>query len=460
MTAGGAGVPTVPGGWLSGSAPALQRDQLGTYLEAMHTYGDHVRFRVGPPGLGFTFDTVFRPEGARQVLASRGDSYVKDAPIFAEFAHLLGDGLATSEGDRWLRHRRILQPLFTRQHIEGVVGAVAEVSDELVAGWRAGHAEGGVVDLADASMRYALRALGRTILGGDDLESALPVLRWSLPVMNEHATRRGLAAVRLPRWLPTPANRRAERARRAVHGVVDELIRQRREQQGGEDLLSLLLAARDPETGATLDDADVRDEVLVFLVAGHETTGTALALILHLLGRHEQVQRRVRAEVRRVVGARRLQAPDLQELRYTRQVVREALRLYPPIHTLVRRSVDGADLLGSRVPPGRIVAVSVWGIHRNPDVWPDPGRFDPDRFGPEAPQERDHYAHLPFGAGPRSCIGVHLGMAELVIAVASVVRAFRLTSPDEQPAVEAGITLHPSGVLSCRLEPTGKSQQR
>lgn len=452
MTDGQDPVPTVPGGWLLGSARALQRDQLGTYVQAMRTHGDHVRFCVGPPRLGFTFDAVFRPEGARQVLGAQGDTYTRDAPVIDEFTHLFGQGLATIAGERWVRHRRILQPLFTRRHVEHSMGAITIAAAELVAEWQQQAGTGaGAVDVWDGSMRFSLSALGRVIFGDGDLDSAWPVIQTQLPSLSAHAARRGLAPFRVPRSWPTPANRRAERGRRALLELVDGLTRSRQDQPDGHDLLARLLAATDPETGEGLSGDEVRDEVLIFLLAGHETTGCALALTLHLLGRHPQVQARVREEVHRTIDQDDPTADDLEQLQFTRQVVLEALRLYPPLHTLVRTAVDGGELMGQELPPGRVVAVSVWGIHRNPDVWPDPDRFDPARF--DADGDHDRHAHMPFGAGPRACIGAHLAMAELVVAVAAVVRAFHLDADDVEPALEASVTLRPADPVPIRLEP-------
>ncbi|MBY5161001.1 cytochrome P450 [Salsipaludibacter albus] len=455
MTAEAAPVPTVPGGWLLGSATALQDDQLATYLDAMHTHGSHVRFRVGPPRIGFVFDAVFSPEGARQVLGAREDRWIKQAPVLDEFTHLFGEGLGSSTGHLWLTHRRILQPVFTRRHVEQSMRAIVSAAEDVVADWVAAGPGAGV-DLSDASMRYSLRALGRSIFGADDLDRAWPVLQWTLPLLSDHAATRGLAPVRLPRSWPTPANRRAARARRALHELVDDLVRTRRAATDDHDLLGLLLAARDPDTGRGLDDREVRDEVLIFLSAGHETTGSSLALVLHLLGRHPRVQHRVREEVRRVLGDRTPRAADLDDLQYTGQVVDEALRLYPPLHTLVRRAARDTRLLGHEVPEGRVAAVSTWGIHRNPAVWPDPARFDPTRFDPD--RDHDRHAHVPYGAGPRSCIGVHLATAELVVAVALVVRAFRLSADDREPELMAGVTLRSRRPLRAVLVPPGRAE--
>ncbi|HEV2810132.1 MAG TPA: cytochrome P450 [Acidimicrobiales bacterium] len=441
---------------LFGDARDLQRDQLGTYERAMAASGDLFRFRVGPPRVGFQFDAVFRPEGAHEVLASKASRYVKEAPVYSELARLLGPGLITTDGDLWRRDRRILQPVFTRPRVTSYVDVISAGAADLVSWWATANSGGGVdghvVDLHADAMRYALHVLSHTLFG-DDVGSAGPVIRDALPVLSAHATRRGLSPMPSPAWWPSPANRRAERLRRALWEMVDDLVVQRRDRDSEHDLLSLLLTARDPDTGAALDDAAVRAHALTILLAGHETTGSSLAFTLHLLARHQSVQDRVRQEVTQVLGGGGITADNLEELHYTAQVVDEALRLYPPAHTLVRQAADDSTLCGHSIPGGRIVAVSVWGIHHNPSVWPDPHRFDPDRFdGAPERSSGDRYTHLPFGGGPHACIGRFLAIAELLAAVATVVRDCRLQSLVETPALDAGLTLRPAGTLPCRVQ--------
>ncbi len=438
--------PQAPGSLLLGATLDLQRDQLGTYARAMETLGDIARFRVGPPGIGFTFDTVFSPEGAHRVLAGNAGSYVKDAPVIGEFRYFLGNGLLVSEGERWRSHRRVAQPLFTRRAVNGHLATVAAAAEDLRAWCDEAARSGEPVDLHALSMRYALHALGHTVFG-DDIVEAAPTLRAALPPLGEHLKRRSLAPARTPHAWPTRANRRAEEIRRTVWGLADSLIAKRRAAGAtGSDLLSRLLNAKDPETDEGLSDDDVRDEAIIFLIAGHETTGSALAFTLYLLGRHPEVQERARTEAR---GA---EPGDVDALRYTAQVVNEAMRLYPPAHTVVRRASKATELLGYPVADGRIVAVNIWGIHHRADVWPDPFRFDPDRFADHGGR-RASYTHVPFGGGPRACIGEHLAMAELVAAVAAVLRRYRLTSLSEKPDVEVDLALRPKGELPCRLEP-------
>ena len=442
--------PLVHGSVLLGSARDLQRDQLGTYARAMAEHGDIARFRVGPGRIGFTFDAVFAPEGARQVLAADAGHYVKDAPVIGEFAYFLGNGLLVSKGERWRSHRRIAQPLFTRRAVSDHVTTVTSAAADLASWCEADAAAGRPVELHHLSMRYALHALGLAVFG-DDIAEAAPTLRDQLPPLGEHLKRRSLAPVRSPHWWPSPANRRAEGIRKEVWGLADRLIAARRASGAeGDDLLSRLIKARDPETGEALSDDDVRDEAIIFLIAGHETTGSALAFTLHLLGRHPEVQDRVRAEA--------LEAPDVDQLPYTTQVINESMRLYPPAHTVVRRASEETELLGYRVDKGRIVAVNIHGIHHRADVWPDPFRFSPDRFdagGAAGDRSRraSGYTHLPFGGGPRACIGEHLAMAELVAAVAALVRRYRLESLLEEPDLEVDLAIRPRGSLPARFVP-------
>lgn len=446
--------PSGPGSFLLGSARALQRDQLGTYARAMAACGDIARFRVGPPGVGFTFDAVFSPEGAREVLAADSSHYLKDAPVIGEFRHFLGDGLLVSEGERWRHHRRVAQPLFTRRATGAHTATIAATTDDLVSWCESDAGADRVVDLHELSMRYALHALGRTVFG-DDITQVAPILRPVLPALGDHLKRRSLAPARSPHWWPSTANRRGERIRRLIWDLADTLIAARSTHGAGDgDLLSRLLAARDPDTGEGLSHDDIRDEVIIFLIAGHETTGSALAFTLHLIGRHPAVQERVRTEVRDATALGPLEVAG-DDLPYTRQVVNEALRLYPPAHTVVRRTAAPTELLGYPLPEGHIVAVNIWGVHRHPSVWPDPDAFSPDRFEARGSDDdrRAGYRHLPFAGGRRACIGEHLAMAELVLAVAAVVRRFDLESVLDTPGVEVDLSLRPLGALPCRLRP-------
>lgn len=443
--------PCVPGSLLFGSARDLQRDQLGTYERAMRAHGDVVRFRIGPPRLGFEFDAIFDPDGARHVLSSGSVGYVKDLPVFTEVRRFFGEGLATSEGERWRRHRRILQPLFTKRRVAAYVPIMSGRAQHLADSFRAATAERGDADLYAATMPFALDAVGATLFGSD-MADASSIVGHAVPLLNQHAARRGLSPVRVPASWPTPANRAARQAQQALSALVERLVRKRVGIQA-DDLLGRLVEATDPETGEGMSTEDVRDEVLIFLVAGYETTASVLAFTLYLLGAHPEVQERARREVKEVIGERAPAADDVQALTYTTQVIDEALRLYPPLHTIPRRSAAADELHGHPIPAGHIVAVSTWGIHRNPKVWTDPHDFRPERFEAAAAAERDRYAFLAFGGGPRTCIGLHFARTELAVAVATLLTAFRIRSTSQEPDVTAAVTISPRDSMRCAFEP-------
>ncbi|RSS66113.1 cytochrome P450 [Streptomyces sp. WAC06614] len=440
-------IPELAGVPLLGSLFDLKKDSIGTYLKAQRTHGDVVRITAGPPGLRAALYCVFSAEGAQQVLAAQSANFRKDNPFYEEVRESFGNGLLTSQDEEYLRQRRLVQPLFTRKRVDGYAGAVAAETGTTLDGWR----DGAVVELTDEMMRLALRAVAR-ILFGTDVDSTVDVVDRCFPVIADYCLRRGYSPANLPRTWPTPANRRAAAAMEELYGACDRIIAdRRRSRDAGEDLLSLLAAARDTDSGDAFDATELRDQVLIFLLAGHETTATSLAFALHLLGRHPEQQERAREEVRTVLGDRTPQAADLDRLPYLTQVLKEAMRLYPAAPVIGRRAVAEAEVAGRRIPAGADVILAPWVTHRHPDHWADPERFDPDRFTPEAEAARPRYAWFPFGGGPRACIGQHFSMLESVIALAMMLRAYEFEAVDTEVPVSAGITLRAEGPARCRL---------
>ena len=437
-----------------GSSLALLRDPLGTYERARQAHGDLVRLVAGPPGGRVVLHLLFGPDQIRQALADHG--HTKDMTFYTTIAETLGDALLTSDGERWRRQRRIVQPLFTRRRMDADVAAMTEEAAGLVASWEPAAATGRPVDLHREMTGYTMRVIGR-LLFGTDVDAAIAQVGAAFGVLNRDLHRRALAPVRWPRHWPTPANRRAARARATLDAVVDEIVGRRRAAAvPADDLVGRLLAARDPDTGDRLDDAEVREQVLLFLLAGHETTATALTFTLHLLGRHPDAQRRVREEARAVLGGRPPTAADVVSLACTTRVVKEALRLYPPVYGIGRRTGAAGTVGGYRLPAGSVVVISPWVTHRHPGHWPDPDRFDPDRFTPEGEAGRHRYAYLPFGGGPRACIGSHFAMLEAVVATAAVVGSYRLETPPGPVPLATGITLRPAAAVPCAVEPPAR----
>jgi cytochrome P450 len=437
---------------LLGSALDLRRSQIATYERMMREHGDVVRLVVGPPGLRFELYGVFHPDGVRAVLAGSRGHYSKRNRFYAEIANAFGFGLLTSEGALWRRQRRLIQPLFTRSQVATYAQLMADEAAAVTRRWERAARYREAVDANAEMIRLALRVVGRAIFGeevartGDVLDSAFAVL-------NRHTFRRAMSPLAAPASSPTPANRRAARARRALYELVDELIAHR--QRGGadgDDLLSRLLSVRDPDTGAPMDVQQVRDEALIFLLAGHETTSTALTFTLHLLARHPDEQGLIHAELDAVLDGRPPTVEDAPALSRTMMALKEAMRLYPPAYALGRVAETDDEIGGYLIPAGAFVSVSQYATHRHPQFWENPGAFEPARFSAERERARHPYAYFPFGGGPRACIGSHRAMLEATIAVAVLLQRFGVDRErGDVPLDTRGITLRPGGPVPIRL---------
>lgn len=437
--------PVAPGSFLAGSLPDLRGGFLPLSERLFRDHGDVVRMRLGPPRLGREITLIFTPEGARHVLAANQANYRKDNVNYGEVRYAIGDGLLTSQDETWQRQKRFLQPLFTHRRVAGYAATFGAETDRMVAEWDG--AAGEIVDVHEAMTRLTLRIVCR-VLFGNDVDIALPVIqRWFDPI-SRAVRRRALMPVPIPHSWPIPVNRLIHRGQAAMFGVCDDIIAARRSSgAGSEDMLGLLLDARDD--GKSLSDEEIRAQVLVFLLAGHETTATALTSAIYRLGAHPEVQERLRAEVAGLPGTPA--AEQALGLSYTMKVLKETLRFYPSAPNMGRRAVADDEIGGYRITAGSDVLVSPWMVHRHPAHWPDPMRFDPERFTPEAEKARDRYAWFPFGGGPHTCIGMHFSLLEGAIALAGLARHFAFESPAEQPRYESQVTLRPADGMPIRI---------
>lgn len=435
--------PHARGSLLFGNLRDLTRNRLGFGAEMQRRYGEVVSYRLGL----IRFTLISHPEHVKHVLQDNHRNYTKGFVLRNLLAPLLGEGLFTAEGEHWLRQRRLMQPVFHHKRIDAFGAIMTAETLKMLDGWGQ-HAETDrPIDIAGEMMRLTLTIVTRALFGADLGERARQIDH-AFSIASEHLTYRFDHPLYPPTAVPTPRNRRFRAALRALDAIVYDLIAERR--RTGEDtgdLLSMLIFARDEETGASMSDRQLRDEVMTLLLAGHETTANALTWSWHLLARHAEAEARLHAEVDTLEGCVPT-VSDLQRLPYARMVVEEAMRLYPPVWITHRQAIGDDQIGGFRIPAGRIVVVAPWVTHRRPDIWPDPEAFNPERFSPERAAERPRGAYIPFSLGPRQCIGMGFALTEAQLALLTAAQRFRLCQPPRHLVEpEPLLTIRPRGGL-------------
>jgi cytochrome P450 len=459
-------VPGPRGTAAAAALAALARNPLDGYVRLAARYGDSVAI---PLGRGRHLYLLSRPEHAEHVLAANQDNYVK-AVTYRPLRALIGDGLLTSEGERWRRHRRLVQPVFTRRHVLAFGPAMTQAARRMTARWDS-LADGSVISVSGQMSTLALDIVGQALfacdLTGDaatmgraiDAGQRVAVLASFLPLSWGPASSRALKAVA----------RRVGRTPDGIEGPTGRIVAARRaagrpgpsaDPAPVEDLLDVLLEARDPD-GSPLTDSEIGAEVATFMLAGHETTANTLSWSLALLSAYPSARQQLEAEVDSVLGERDPDADDADTLSWTRAVVAEAMRLYPPAWTIERDALADDTAHGVPVPAGSLVATPPYLVHRHPEFWPDPSGFDPTRFllgrDPRAAAqpgatERSRYAYIPFGGGRRACVGASFAELETVLVLATIARRYRLElTVRGLPAPRANITLRPGRGLPMRL---------
>ncbi|STZ33701.1 cytochrome P450 185A4 Cyp185A4 [Mycolicibacterium smegmatis] len=409
--------------------------------------GPVTRIVLGPRWLVPPALLVTSPQGAHDVLslpdavADRGGSR-----NMRQLQRLMGGNLLDLPHDRWLPRRRTLQPLFTKKHVPRFAGHMAAAAQSVAVSW----ADGATVDLDRACRALTLRALGRSVFGVDldqRAEDVGPALRTSLSWVADRASR----PVNLPQWVPTRGQRKARAGNATLHRLAAEILADvRADPDRDAPLVRALLEARDPETGRGLTDDQICDELVLFMLAGHDTTSTTLCYSLWALGHHPDIQERVYAEVA-ALGDRELTTDDVPQLTYTMRVLHEALRLCPPGSGTMRMLNEEMTVDGYRVEAGTVAIVNFYAMHRSPTLWDAPERFDPDRFSPERSAGRNRWQYLPFGGGPRSCIGDHFAMLEATLALATVIRAVSVESQNTDLPVETPFTVIAAAPVPARV---------
>jgi cytochrome P450 len=393
---------------------------------------------------------VNKPEYIEHVLLTNHANYRKSDFLRRMLGPLLGDGLLISEGGFWRRQRRIAAPAFHARRIAGLVGTMSSCTEAMLARW---HTIAQPFDVAGEMMALTLDVISRTMFSADVSREVAAVRRLMDVVVGLRVNLLDLFG--FPQWLPRFQPRDFRRVIAEFDALMSRLIAKRRADPADHsDLLGMLLAARDADSGESLSDRQLRDEALTIFVAGHETTANALSWVWYLLARHPDAEARLHEEVDRVLGGRMPGFADLGRLAWTRMVIDEAMRLYPPAHAISRTAIGEDRIGGVRIPPGSNISISMYVTHRSPNLWSDPERFDPERFAPDAIARRHRFAYLPFGGGPRICIGSGFAIAEAQVIIAMVAQRHRLRLAPDQVIEPIGlITLRPRNGVRVTLEP-------
>jgi cytochrome P450 len=403
----------IRGNWTEG-----WNDPLALFARCQAEFGPIARLRFGPHFYYLLND----PDLIHHVMHKNAKNYRKSR-YYRGIKRVLGDGLFTSEGDFWRRQRRLAGPAFHRERLNAFAATMTACTRDALP--RLKELVGKTLSVEKEMSRLALRIVCRTLFSAEVGADSDAVAR-AVSFANEFAERTSF----LPAWVPTTKNRELKEALAVFDGIVTHMLEERRSGRASPatkgDVLSMLMAARDEETGEGMSDRQLRDEALTMIIGGHETTATVLTWTFYLLSLNPAVERRLRAHVREVLGDRDPTADDLQKLGYVTQVIQESMRLYPPAWVMEREALAEDQLGGYRIPAGATVAVSSYVFHRHPAYWTNPEGFDPDRFAPELARERPRQLYLPFGSGPRQCIGNGFAMMETVIILSMLVRELSL----------------------------------
>jgi cytochrome P450 len=441
---------TPKGSPLLGNMAEVKRDFLGALTRWHQEHGDLVPFRLGPK----RFYLINHPALAEEVLVKQQENFIKsyNPKRPRGLMLVLGNGLVTSKGPLWQKQRRMMQPMFARSQIAAMTPIITRAVDELLDEWRQ-HDATQPLEITAEMMRLTLEIITRTMFSVS-VKEEIPRLA---PAFDEgllFAQRNFFNPLALPLWMPTAGNRRFKRAKALLDGTIRNIIKQRQQSNAHHsDLLALLLNSRDEESGEGMSEAQIIDEVLTIFTAGHETTANALSWSFYLLSQHPHVVTKLHNELTAVLNGRAPTFDDLTSLPYTRAVLEESLRLYPPAVSLLRLTANETTLAGHTIPKGALMLANIRNIHRHPKLWPQPHTFDPERFMPENRENIPRLAFMPFGIGPRVCIGNQLALTEGMLVLARIAQHFELKLLENHPVEEQlNITLRPKHGLMMKVK--------
>ncbi len=410
-----------------GSLRRMVREPLRFFQSIASQYGDIVCYRPAPEPAYL----INHPNYVRHVLVDNNRNYSKETSSNLLFRKVIGDGLLTSESETWRRQRRMMQPAFHHTRIEQLDGMIVEATRSMLDSWQDAFEANQPIDIAREMAALTLTVTTRSLFGVD---------------LGEEVREIGEIINRAASYLEKPSDPRTIQSTRQFGEIVDRIIRQRKQNfKDGGDLLSSILMARDENTGAAMDDAQLRNQVMTLTLAGYETTASTLTWTWYLLSQHPWARQRLRTDVRNILKERPPQYSDLEHMPYIGRVLDESLRLFPTAWTLGRRALGEDEIDGYYIPANTVIAICIYTLHRHPRFWDQPDVFDPERFSPENIKGRNKFCYIPFGAGPRQCIGNNFGLMEAALVMACILQRFELhllPGMDVQP--QALFVLRPS----------------
>ncbi|MGB0682579.1 MAG: cytochrome P450 [Magnetovibrionaceae bacterium] len=442
-------LPRIPGHGFLGNLPDMRRDPLTFSVRAATEGGPVAEIDLGMERILLVSD----PEAIKHVLLDNYTNYHK-TKFIRMLRPMVGNGIMLAEDDQWLFQRRATAKGFQGPKMARMVDGMVSATHDMLNRWEDVNARGATVDIAPEMMRVTfdviLRGLYNYVLKDEYVE-----IYAALSHMLRETEKRIWSFLPVPRWMPTPGNRRFDAGQKVLQAFIDRIIDERRANPDVEpDFLTILMEAYGKDAGRALPPHLVRDEALAFALAGHDTTANALAWTFVLLSRHPEIQNKVAEEVDRVLEGRAPTFEDINNLTYVRQVIDEAMRLYPPVWTFSRTALTPDTVGGYDIKHGENLMISPWALHRRPDLFPNPEGFDPDRFSAERAEGRHRFAFIPFGAGPRVCMGARFSVMEAIVLLAMVTQKYRLELLPGQSVIEPEpmITLRPKGRVLMTLK--------
>ncbi len=441
-------IPPGPSNMLfTGGLPKDVSGQIDFYSSLAQEYGDYVKVNVMP---GFTFYLVLDPDGIEHILQTHQNRYRKPDRFNHAFGVLAGNGLVTSEGSFWLRQRRLMQPGFHKEAMVGLTEMLAINIQWLLKEWDQ-LPDGSEIDLSHEMMRLTLKNVGMALFG-IDISDQSNKIGPNLIKAFQHARYKLNAPIALPEWLPTKENKDFKVALSALDEVVWEIIAEHKKNSaGGTDLLSMLIAAQDADTGERMTDQQLRDEVITILIAGHDTVGAALCWAFILLSQNHDKRKILNEQVRQLKG-KYPEWSDMAAIPYVKHVFDESMRLYPPAWGQPREALEDDVVEGYLIEKGHMISLCQFMTHRDPRFWSEPGKFLPERFADDSGEHRPKFAYFPFGGGSRMCIGNNFATMEAILAIAGIVQKYDLDLvADQEIGMDLTFTLKPKGAVKCIL---------